>query len=250
MALRRGAWHWLISWASKQTAAGNSDQQRSRCSPRTGFQPPRRDVIYQSRANAWALECWTNRQSFLGELRPWIQLVIEPYKCDWHCLPGFWLQCLEGINLLNRTEGNLFLMVKPNRASMPIRLPWWLRWQRVCLQCGRPRFNPLEGKIPWRKGWQPTPVFLPGKCHGQRSPAGYNPWSHKELDMTEQLYMFVCQIPRRSKTTVKNNAQTPLQVGFPSDWNPATRHLGNAPSRAVFSRLQPTHHSPGIPRWR
>ena len=35
--------------------------------------------------------------------------------------------------------------------------------------------------------WQPTPVFLPGKSHGQRSLAGYNPWSHRESDTTEQL---------------------------------------------------------------
>ena len=34
---------------------------------------------------------------------------------------------------------------------------------------------------------QPTPVFLPGEFHGQRSLAGYSPWGHKELDMTEQL---------------------------------------------------------------
>ena len=39
-------------------------------------------------------------------------------------------------------------------------------------------------KIPWRKKWQPAPVFLPGKSHGQRSLAGYIPWGCKELDMT------------------------------------------------------------------
>ena len=39
--------------------------------------------------------------------------------------------------------------------------------------------------MPWRRAWQPTPVFLLGKSHGQRSLAGYNPWGHKELDMTE-----------------------------------------------------------------
>ena len=43
----------------------------------------------------------------------------------------------------------------------------------VCLQCRRPRFNPSVGKIPWRRKWQPTPVFLPGESHGQRSLAGY-----------------------------------------------------------------------------
>ena len=35
-------------------------------------------------------------------------------------------------------------------------------------------------KIPWRTAWQPTPVFLPGESHGQRSLEGYSPWGHKE----------------------------------------------------------------------
>ena len=39
----------------------------------------------------------------------------------------------------------------------------------------------------WRRGWQSTPVFLPGESHGQRSLAGYSPWGHKELDTTEWL---------------------------------------------------------------
>ena len=45
------------------------------------------------------------------------------------------------------------------------------------------------GKIPWRRKWQPTPVFLPGEFHGQRSLAGYSPWGHKELDTTEQVIL-------------------------------------------------------------
>ena len=49
-------------------------------------------------------------------------------------------------------------------------------------RCG---FDPRVGKIPWRRKWQPTPVFLPGKSHGQRSRAGFNPWGHKESDMAE-----------------------------------------------------------------
>ena len=42
-------------------------------------------------------------------------------------------------------------------------------------------FNPWVGKIPWRRKWQPTPVFLPGNSHGQRSLAGYSPWGHKTV---------------------------------------------------------------------
>ena len=42
-------------------------------------------------------------------------------------------------------------------------------------------------KIPWRRAWQPTPVFLPGKLQGQRSMVGYTPQGRKELDMTDRL---------------------------------------------------------------
>ena len=42
--------------------------------------------------------------------------------------------------------------------------------------------------LPWRRTWQPTPVLLPGKSHGQRSLVGYSPWGHKESDTTERLH--------------------------------------------------------------
>ena len=54
-------------------------------------------------------------------------------------------------------------------------------------QCRRPGFNPWVWKLPWRRKWQPIPVFLPGEFQGQRSLAGYSPWGHKESDMTEWL---------------------------------------------------------------
>ena len=57
----------------------------------------------------------------------------------------------------------------------------------ICLQCRRPRFDPQVRKIPWRRKWLPTPVFLPGEFPGQRSLMGYSPWGCKELDTTQQL---------------------------------------------------------------
>ena len=48
-------------------------------------------------------------------------------------------------------------------------------------------FNPWVGKIPWRRTWQPTPVFCPGEFHEWRGLEGYGSWGRKELDMTEQL---------------------------------------------------------------
>ena len=65
------------------------------------------------------------------------------------------------------------------------------QWDRICLQCRRCKrrgFDPWVGKILWRRKWQPTPVFLPGESHGQRSLVGYSPQGCKELDTTEHTH--------------------------------------------------------------
>jgi len=56
----------------------------------------------------------------------------------------------------------------------------------ACRRLKRHGFDPWVRKIPWRRKWQPTSVFLPGKFLGQRSLAGLNPWGHREWDMTER----------------------------------------------------------------
>ena len=65
-----------------------------------------------------------------------------------------------------------------------VGLPWWVSGKESACQCRRHRYHPWVGKILWRRKWHPTPVFLTGKSHGQRSLAGYSPWSHKESDTT------------------------------------------------------------------
>ena len=70
-------------------------------------------------------------------------------------------------------------------------LLWWLGDKESrcrCWRCGRCGFNPWVRKITWRRKWQPTPEFLPGKSHGRRSLVGYRPRGHKESDMTERLH--------------------------------------------------------------
>ena len=46
-------------------------------------------------------------------------------------------------------------------------------------------FDPWVGKIPWRRAWQPTAVFLPGEFHGQKSLEGYSPWGRRESDTAD-----------------------------------------------------------------
>ena len=71
-----------------------------------------------------------------------------------------------------------------------VGLPKWLSGKEPICQCRRQRrcrFDPWAGKIPWRRAWWPTPVFLSGESRGQRSLVDYSPWGHKELDTTERL---------------------------------------------------------------
>ena len=66
----------------------------------------------------------------------------------------------------------------------------------------RHRFDPWVGKIPWRRKWQPTPVFLPENSHGQKSLEGYSPWCCKESGTIEQLSMHTLSPPPSRQPTL------------------------------------------------
>ena len=65
--------------------------------------------------------------------------------------------------------------------------PSWCRGQQSACQRRRRGFDPWVGKIPGSRKWKPTPVFLPGTFHGQRSLVDYSPWGLKESDTTEHV---------------------------------------------------------------
>ena len=62
---------------------------------------------------------------------------------------------------------------------------------RIFLKCRGSRFNPWVGKLPWKRRQLPTPVFLSGELHGQRSLVVSSPWYCKESDMTENIYKYI-----------------------------------------------------------
>ena len=70
---------------------------------------------------------------------------------------------------------------KATHSSL-LGLPWWLSWERIHLQCGRPEFCSWVTKIPRRRERLPTPLFWPGEFHGLYSPCG-----RREEDGTPQL---------------------------------------------------------------
>ena len=71
----------------------------------------------------------------------------------------------------------------------------WLSGKESTFQCRRRRFDPWFRKISWRRKWQPTPVFLPGKYYSQKHLAGYSPWGHKrvrhDLATKQQHFLFI-----------------------------------------------------------
>ena len=80
------------------------------------------------------------------------------------------------------------------QACLGLALGFWLRGipggshgKESACNAGRSRFDPWTRKIPWRRECLPTPVFLPGESHGQRSLEGASPWGPIEWDMTESL---------------------------------------------------------------
>ena len=75
---------------------------------------------------------------------------------------------------------------------------------KVCLQRRGPGFDPWVGKTPWRRKWQPTPVFLPEKSYGWRSLAGFSLWGYKESDMTGWLHFTSVPLAPARKSTLHN----------------------------------------------
>ena len=74
-----------------------------------------------------------------------------------------------------------------------VGLPRWHSGKESACQCRahkRRWFNPWVRKIPWSMKWQSTPVFLPGKFHGQRSLAGYSPWNHRVRHNWAHMFTF------------------------------------------------------------
>ena len=75
--------------------------------------------------------------------------------------------------------------------AIPMGFPGGASGKEPAYQCRRLKrleFDPWVRRIPWGRAWQPTPLFLPGESHGQRSLAGYSPWGRKESDMTEATW--------------------------------------------------------------
>ena len=102
----------------------------------------------------------------------------------------------------------------------------------VCLQYGRPGFNPWAGKILWRRKWQPTLIFLPVESHGQRSLADYSPRGHNESDMTECAY-HVCKLRHHLDSLKHKEMSQGVKAQGRQRWGEAGRQRWGEPLRGV-----------------
>ena len=88
---------------------------------------------------------------------------------------------------LNGHEFEQAAWVGDGQGGLACCSPWGCKQSDMTERLNWTGFDPWVRKIPWRRKWQPTPMFLPGKSHGQRSLVGYTLWGHKELNTTEWL---------------------------------------------------------------
>ena len=110
-------------------------------------------------------------------------------------------------------------------------LPWQLSGKESLCNA-RLGFNHWFGKIPWRRKWQPTPVFLPGKSHGRQSLVGYCPWGRKESDTTDQLHFTSVSSRNIFTNTPRNHVLPAIQVN--------TRDLAKCLSPVKWHKIN--HH--------
>ena len=94
--------------------------------------------------------------SFLSHAKSWRYIIY--YKTSF---------CLKADRICGSKNSETEMVLRWTKAHQA--LPWWLSGKESTCQWRRCRFDPWVGMIPWRGKWQPTPVFLPGKSHGQRS---------------------------------------------------------------------------------
>ena len=151
---------------------------------------------------AWKINCWIFY--IIKLIKSKKKVCISSYDCVtralflnlWHC-PWSLIQCQ--IDIVESTMcmcanslQSCLTPCDPMDHSLPgssvhrILQVWIVEWVAMCNPRGS-RVSLCVRKIPWRRAWQPTPVFLRGEFHGHRSLADYSLGGHKELDRTEWL---------------------------------------------------------------
>ena len=133
----------------------------------------------------------TRNNSKLEPARDVLEIWISIYKMDIYPI-----ECMTTDTLRlskNNTHSLCYVSFKTRKIwNKNWSLSGGIRGKESTCQCRRQKtcgFDPWVRKIPWRRKWQSTPVFLPGESHGQRSLTGYSPWGHKSWTWLKRLTM-------------------------------------------------------------
>ena len=122
-------------------------------------------------------------------------------------------------------------------------IPWRLKCYRICLQCGRSGFVPWVKRIPLRRAWLHTLVFLPGEFHGQRCLEGYSPWECKQSDTTVYVLLMIWALQAISHLVINTLCRNHL---FPfSKWVTYKFGEGNGKPLQYSCLENPLHGEPG-----
>ena len=118
-------------------------------------------------------------------------------------------------------------------SIMTYKAPGCLNGKESICQCRRPRFDSWVGKIPWISKWQPIPVFLPGKSHGQRSLGGYSPRGRERV--RHELATNKDNMTYRYSTTQSMNILSGWQI--PNNPFPEMPYCPNLPAPAPSGEM-------------
>ena len=176
---------WVPQRSHSEEESQNSQESRSEDDCRRNSQHPHTQLIWK----CGAIQVWPESQEVCSKDHDRInyKLILPEVSnpngsvggfSSHHFLPALWLPSPPKMALL---ECGLF-------SSHQGGFPSGTSSEESACQCrrrGRRGFNPWVRKIPWGRAWHPTPMFVSGKPHGQRSLVGYRPEGHKELDSTE-----------------------------------------------------------------
>ena len=126
--------------------------------------------------------------------------------------------------------------------------PRWYRGKESACQCRNHRrceFNPWVRKIPWRRDWLPTPVFLPGKSLGQRILMGHSTQGHKESDRTEHTCAVASSVQFSSVAPSCPTLCDPMDCSTPGLLlHHQLLELAQTHIHRVNDAIQPSHHLP------
>ena len=167
---------WLLPWCSHTSCGHRSEGPHETLCPCRGFlrKASGPELLWEN-THLWGISLSTN----------WTKELPN------HLFPGYW-----SFLIVSTWENPFQILNILNGTSYPgPGLPRWLGAKEPACQCRRHQrcgFNPWVRKIPWSRKWQPTPVFLPRECHGERSLVGYSPrgcrvrhsWAHTHLGPT------------------------------------------------------------------